>query len=83
MSDEYLKEIVGTIENINDQRKELDELLKDTYDEASEQGYDKKILKKIIKARQDNKVQDMLREQHLAEEYPGLKGYLGVFRLPP
>ena len=43
--------------------------MKETYEEASGQGYDKKILKKVVKARQDKKIDEMLREQHLAEEY--------------
>ena len=44
MVNPYLKEIVETIEKINNKKKKLDELLKETYEEASGQGYDKKIL---------------------------------------
>ena len=69
MVDPYLKEIVETIENINNQKKSLDELLNDTYAEAAAQGYDKKILKKVVKARQDKKTDVMIWELHLAEEY--------------
>ena len=69
MVNSYLREIVETIEKINSKKKKLDELLKETYEEASAQGYDKKILRKVVKAREDKKTDEMLREQHLAEEY--------------
>jgi len=46
---EKLKQIIGKIENIEAERQEISDQLKDTYNEAKSQGFDVKIIKHVLK----------------------------------
>ena len=46
---ETLKQIFAKIENIEAERAESAELLKDAYNEAKYQGFDVKIIKHVLK----------------------------------
>ena len=54
---EKLKQIIGKIENIEAERQEISDQLKDTYNEAKSQGFDVKIIKHFLKLKQKDKNQ--------------------------
>ena len=58
---EKLKQIIGKIENIEEERQEINDQLKDTYNEAKALGFDVKIIKHVLKLKQKDK--DMLAEE--------------------
>ena len=70
VNSEDLAKIVSKIENIEAERQESADLLKDTYNEAKSMGYDVKIIKHVLKLRKKDK--DALAEEyHLIELYRG------------
>ena len=58
---EKLKQIIGKIENIEAERQEISDQLKDTYNEAKALGFDVKIIKHVLKLKQKDK--DALAEE--------------------
>lgn len=58
---EKLKQIISKIENIEEERQEISDQLKDTYNEAKALGFDVKIIKHVLKLKQKDK--DMLAEE--------------------
>lgn len=58
---EKLKQIIGKIENIEAERQEISDQLKDTYNEAKALGFDVKIIKHVLKLKQKDK--DQLAEE--------------------
>jgi len=54
---EKLKQIIGKIENIEAERQEISDQLKDTYNEAKALGFDVKIIKHVLKLKQKDKDQ--------------------------
>ena len=70
---EKLKQIIGKIENIEAERQEIAEQLKDTYNEAKAQGFDIKIIKHVLKLKQKDKNQ-LAEEESLIDLYRGALG---------
>ena len=56
-----LKQIISKIENIEQERQEISDQLKDTYNEAKALGFDVKIIKHVLKLKQKDK--DALAEE--------------------
>ena len=70
---EKLKQIISKIENIEEERQEISDQLKDTYNEAKALGFDVKIIKHVLKLKQKDK--DMLAEEDsLIDLYRGALG---------
>ena len=70
---EKLKQIISKIENIEEERQEISDQLKDTYNEAKALGFDVKIIKHVLKLKQKDK--DMLAEEDsLIDLYRGTLG---------
>ena len=70
---EKLKQIIGKIENIEAERQEISDQLKDTYNEAKSQGFDVKIIKHVLKLKQKDKNQ-LAEEESLIDLYRGALG---------
>ena len=66
---ENLVQLVNKIENIEQERLENSDLLKDAYSEAKSMGYDVKIIKHVLKLRKKD-------EEQLAEE----DSLIGLYR---
>lgn len=70
---EKLKQIISKIEHIEEERQEISDQLKDTYNEAKALGFDVKIIKHVLKLKQKDK--DMLSEEdNLIDLYRGALG---------
>ena len=68
-----LKQIISKIEHIEEERQEISDQLKDTYNEAKALGFDIKIIKHVLKLKQKDK--DMLAEEdNLIDLYRGVLG---------
>ena len=65
---EKLKQIISKIENIEEERAESAELLKDAYNEAKYQGFDVKIIKHVLKLKKKDK-DALAEEDNLIETY--------------
>ena len=65
---EKLKQIIAKIENIEAERVESAELLKDAYNEAKYQGFDVKIIKHVLKLKKKDK-DALAEEDNLIETY--------------
>lgn len=50
---EALKGFIGRIENLSEQQKQLAEDVKEVYAEAKSAGFDTKVMRALIKVRQD------------------------------
>lgn len=70
---EKLKQIIDKIENIEAERQEIAEQLKDTYNEAKAQGFDVKIIKHVLKLKQKDKNQ-LAEEESFIDLYRGALG---------
>ena len=70
VNSEDLAKIVSKIENIEEERQESADLLKDTYNEAKSMGYDVKIIKHVLKLRKKDK-DALAEEDHLIDLYRG------------
>jgi uncharacterized protein (UPF0335 family) len=70
---EKLKQIIGKIENIEAERQEISDQLKDTYNEAKTLGFDVKIIKHVLKLKQKDKNQ-LAEEETLIDLYRGALG---------
>jgi len=66
-----LKQIIGKIETIEQERMESADLLKDVFNEAKSMGFDVKIIKHVLKLRKKD-------EDALAEEDSLIDLYLGA-----
>ncbi len=68
ISAEQLRQIVSKIERIEEEKANILEALKDVYNEAKSQGFDVKVLKKVIKNRKIDR-QKLEEEKELIEIY--------------
>lgn len=68
-----LKQIINKIENIEEERLEYAELLKDAYNEAKSLGFDVKIIKHVIKLKKKDK-DALAEEDSLIDLYRGALG---------
>ena len=70
---EKLKQIISKIEHIEEERQEISDQLKDTYNEAKALGFDVKIIKHVLKLKQKDK--DILAEEdNLIDLYRSVLG---------
>jgi uncharacterized protein (UPF0335 family) len=70
---EKLKQIIHKIENIEQEKVEASDLLKDVFNEAKSMGFDVKIIKHVIKLRKKDK-NALAEEDSLIELYRGALG---------
>ena len=70
---EKLKQIIHKIENIEQEKLEASDLLKDVFNEAKSMGFDVKIIKHVIKLRKKDK-NALAEEDSLIELYRGALG---------
>ena len=70
---EKLKQIIHKIENIEQEKLEASDLLKDVFNEAKSMGFDIKIIKHVIKLRKKDK-NALAEEDSLIELYRGALG---------
>lgn len=67
---EQLKQIISKIENIEQERQESADLLKDAFNEAKSMGFDVKIIKHVLKLRKKDK-DALAEEDSLIDLYRG------------
>jgi uncharacterized protein (UPF0335 family) len=67
---EKLKQVINKIENIEEERAESAELLKDAFNEAKSMGFDVKIIKHVLKLRKKDK-DALAEEDSLIDLYRG------------
>jgi len=70
---EKLKQIIHKIENIEQEKVEASDLLKDVFNEAKSMGFDVKIIKHVIKLRKKDK-DALAEEDSLIDLYRGALG---------
>ena len=70
---EKLKQIIRKIENIEQEKIEASNLLKDVFNEAKSMGFDVKIIKHVIKLRKKDK-DALAEEDSLIDLYRGALG---------
>jgi uncharacterized protein (UPF0335 family) len=70
---EKLKQIIHKIENIEQEKIEASDLLKDVFNEAKSMGFDVKIIKHVIKLRKKDK-DALAEEDSLIDLYRGALG---------
>ncbi|MDC0865256.1 DUF2312 domain-containing protein [Rickettsiaceae bacterium] len=68
-----LKQIIGKIETIEQERVESADLLKDVFNEAKSMGFDVKIIKHVLKLRKKDK-DALAEEDSLIDLYRGALG---------
>jgi len=71
---EKLKQIISKIENIEAERQDISDQLKDAFNEAKALGFDVKIIKYVLKLKQKDK-------DKLAEEESLIDLYRGVLNI--
>lgn len=67
-SHEKLKQYYEAIERYEEEKQELTERVKEIYDAAKSEGYDSKIIKKLLKLSKEDKEKRQT-EQYLLETY--------------
>jgi uncharacterized protein (UPF0335 family) len=67
---DQLQQLVSKIENIEQERLESADLLKDAFNEAKSMGFDVKIIKHVLKLRKKDK-DDLAEEDSLIDLYRG------------
>ena len=70
---EKLKQIINKIENMEQERLESTELLKDAFNEAKSMGFDVKIIKHVLKLSKKDK-DALAEEDSLIDLYRGALG---------
>lgn len=77
ISGEQLRQIVARIEKLEEEKKEISEFISDAYKEAKSNGFDVKVLRKIISLRKRDKSQ-IAEEEEIMDLY---KHALGMITL--
>jgi hypothetical protein len=67
-TDDRLRLLIERIERLEEEKKDISENIKDVYTEGASTGYDKKIMRKIVKIRKQNRA-DRLEEEALTTTY--------------
>jgi uncharacterized protein (UPF0335 family) len=67
---DQLQQVISKIENIEEERVESGDLLKDAFNEAKSMGFDVKIIKHILKLRKKDK-DALAEEDSLIDLYRG------------
>ena len=73
-TDDRLRLLIERIEGLEEEKKSIQDDIKDVYAEGAAVGYDKKIMRKIVKIRKQTR-DDRLEEEALTETY---KAALGI-----
>ena len=72
-TDARLRLLIERIERLTEEKKGIQDDIKDVYAEAKAVGYDTKIMRKMIKIRKQNR-DDRLNEEALTETYMAALG---------
>lgn len=75
LASEKLKSLVDRIERLEAEKKELSSDIKDLYTEAKGNGYDAKILRKVVALRRKDRI-EFEEEQAMIESYLNALGML-------
>jgi uncharacterized protein (UPF0335 family) len=78
MANEQLKSFIDRIERLLDEKKTISDDIKDVYDEAAGVGFDKKILRIVIKLRAEDESERELREAEIETYMAALGSGSGV-----
>lgn len=73
-TDDRLRLLIERVERLTEEKKGIQDDIKDVYAEAKAVGYDTKIMRKMVKIRKQNR-DDRLNEEALTETY---KAALGI-----
>jgi len=73
-TDDRLRLLIERIERLNEEKKGISDDIRDVYNEGAATGYDKKIMRKMIRIRKQNR-DDRLNEEAMTETY---KAALGI-----
>lgn len=65
---DMLKQLIERIERLEDEKREIQDHVKDLYAEAKSKGFEPKIMKQVIKARKMKK-EELAEEEALLEIY--------------
>ena len=72
-TDDRLRLLIERVERLEEEKKGIQDDIKDVYAEAKATGYDTKIMRKMIKIRKQNR-DDRLNEEALTETYMAALG---------
>lgn len=75
VSGEQLRQLVARIEKLEEEKKEIMEYIKDTYGEAKSQGFDTKILKKVVALRK-REYSELAEEEAIMDIYKHALGMI-------
>lgn len=73
VSDDRLRLLIERIERLEEEKKGVSDDIKDVYNEAAATGYDKKIMRKIVKLRKMTR-DARLEEEAMTETYKSAMG---------
>lgn len=73
VSHEQLKSVIERIENLEEHKKEIVEDMKSVYDEAKNNGYDIKVIRKIVRERARDAA-ERIEERQIFETYANAIG---------
>ena len=73
VSSAELRQFIEKVERLEDEKKELQNQIKEVMDEAKAQGFDAKIMRIIIRMRKMKK-EDLLEEQEILDIYTNALG---------
>ncbi len=77
ISGEQLRQLVARIEKLEEEKKEVSEFISDAYKEAKANGFDVKVLRKIISLRKRDQAQ-IAEEEEIMDLY---KHALGMIKI--
>lgn len=72
-TDDRLRLLIERVERLSEEKKGIQDDIKDVYAEAKAVGYDTKIMRKMVKIRKQNR-DDRLNEEMLTETYMNALG---------
>lgn len=72
-TDDRLRLLIERVERLAEEKKGIQDDIKDVYAEAKAVGYDTKIMRKMVKIRKQNR-DDRLNEEALTETYMAALG---------
>jgi uncharacterized protein (UPF0335 family) len=72
-TDDRLRLLIERVERLSEEKKGIQDDIKDVYAEAKAVGYDTKIMRKMVKIRKQNR-DDRLNEEMLTETYMAALG---------
>jgi uncharacterized protein (UPF0335 family) len=73
VSSAELRQFIEKVERLEDEKKELQDQIKEVLGEAKAQGFDPKIMRIILRMRKMKK-EDLLEEQQILDVYTGALG---------